>query len=116
MTPGEIGRSLERLEGGLEKQAVLLAAIHVQTLKTNGAVARHEDHLGRLDRDVVALTRDSNRHHHAPSNNHTMRRLSDRPDALTLTVPKNVLIGIGVILGTAIATAVAALLGVKLPL
>lgn len=114
MTIGEIGRTLRRLEDSQSLQMTKLDEIKEQTTKTNGTVIRHEERLNSHDREIRDLKRSTP--HPADSRQHTMRRAADQPGAMTLTVPKNTLIAIGVVLGTAIATAIAALLGVKLPL
>lgn len=55
MTPGELGRSLERLEAGQEKQGELLGKIHEQTMKTNGRVAMLEQASSGHDRELAKL-------------------------------------------------------------
>lgn len=109
MTVGEIGRSLLRLETSQREQNEKLDEIKEQTAKTNGFVGRHEERLNGLDREVRDLKRGGHR------TTHTLARQSDRPDATTFTIPNNVLKAIGVVLGAAIAAAIAAFLGVKQP-
>lgn len=74
MTPGEIRRSLKRLEDSQALQTKTLGEIKEQTTKTNGRV-------DTLERDVRELKRDHRVDHHEA------KRLSDRPDVMTITIP-----------------------------
>lgn len=77
MTPGEIGRSLKRLEDSQAIQTQKLDEIKQQTTKTNGRVDRLED-------DVVDLKR-----HHHRTGTHEQRRVGDSPNAITISIPIN---------------------------
>lgn len=74
MTPGEIGRSLKRLEDSQAIQTKTLGEIKEQTTRTNGRVTT-------LERDVRDLKRD----HRVEQ--HDQRRATDKPDAITVTIP-----------------------------
>lgn len=64
MQLGEIGRALERLEEGQRAHGDKLDEIKEQTLKTNGAIGRHEVRLNVLDREMRDLKRER---HAAPT-------------------------------------------------
>jgi hypothetical protein len=74
MTPGEIGRSLKRLEDSQALQTRTLGEIKEQTTKTNGRVTA-------LERDVRDLKRDHRVEHHDG------KRVTDRPDIITVSIP-----------------------------
>jgi uncharacterized coiled-coil protein SlyX len=110
MTIGEITRSLARLEKSQAEQTTKLDEIKTQTVKTNGYVGRHEVRLDGLDREVRDLKR-------APVvEDHSLTRVSDRTDAMTLTIPNKVIKSVIAFLILALASAVASYFGLKLPL
>lgn len=76
MTIAEIGRTLERLEESQGEQNVKLDLIKEQTTKTNGTLRLHDKRLTDLE------SRDRRRSHH-----HEMKRVSDRSDVITLSIP-----------------------------
>lgn len=76
MTPGEIGRSLKRLEDSQALQTRTLGEIKDQTTKTNGRVTT-------LERDVRDLKRADRVEHHEA------KRATDRTDIITLSIPAN---------------------------
>lgn len=74
MTPGEIGRSLKRLEDSQAIQTRTLGEIKEQTMRTNGRVTA-------LERDVRELKRDHRIEHHEA------KRTTDRSDIITVSIP-----------------------------
>jgi hypothetical protein len=74
MTPGEIGRSLKRLEDSQAFQTETLAEIKIQTTRTNGRVTA-------VERDVRDLKHERRVEHHES------KRATDRPDVITLSIP-----------------------------
>lgn len=74
MSPGEIGRSLKRLEDSQEKQTRTLGEIKEQTTKTNGRVTA-------LERDVRDLKR------HERIEHHDAKRATDSPGVITISIP-----------------------------
>jgi hypothetical protein len=77
MTPGEIGRSLKRLEDSQAIQTRTLGEIKEQTTRTNGRVTA-------LERDVRDLKRDQRIEHHES------KRVTDRSDIITVSIPAGV--------------------------
>lgn len=78
MTPGEIGRSLKRLEDSQAIQTKTLGEIKEQTTKTNGRVTT-------LEREVREIKRD----HRVEQ--HDAKRSTDRPDIITVSIPAGAL-------------------------
>lgn len=74
MTPGEIGRSLKRLEDSQALQTKTLGEIKDQTTKTNGRV-------NVLEREVRELKRD----HRVEQ--HDAKRVTDQPGIITISIP-----------------------------
>lgn len=52
MTPGEIGRVLDRIDKALTQHDQKLDAVLLQTTKTNGRVDRHDDQIRGLEQTV----------------------------------------------------------------
>lgn len=77
MTPGEIGRSLTRLEDSQAIQTKTLGEIKEQTTRTNGRVTT-------LEREVRDLKREHRIEHH------DSRRSTDQPGTITLSIPAGV--------------------------
>lgn len=78
MAPGEIARSLNRLEKSQADQTETLGEIKEQTTKTNGRVTT-------LEREMRDLKRDHRVEHH------DAKRATDRPDIITLSIPASML-------------------------
>lgn len=110
MTIGEMGRTLERLEESQRQQTDKLDEIKEQTTATNGNLIRHDEWLKRHDTEIRDIKRGM------PSGSaHSLRRASDKKDAMTFTVSRNTIITIAIALGSFAAAMLAAFMGWKLP-